>query len=42
MSELNDVPKSEVPSVVEEALRDSASKVTITKQGNGNYTVSWE
>ncbi len=42
MSKLIDIPKSEVPSVVEEALRDDASKVNVTKQDNGKYTVSWE
>ena len=42
MSELQDIPKSQVPSVVEEALRANASEVNITKQDNGKYTVSWE
>ncbi len=32
MSELNDLPKSEVPSVVEEALRADASNIKVTKQ----------
>ena len=34
--------KSEVPSVVEEALRADASKVNVTKQDNSKYNVSWE
>ena len=42
MSELTDIPKSEVPSVVEEALRADASKVEVTKQANGKYSVTWE
>ncbi len=42
MSELNDVPESEVPSVVEEALRDNATRVNITKQNDGKFTVTWE
>lgn len=42
MNELTDIPRSEVPSVVEEALRKNANKVEVTKQDNGKYTVSWE
>ncbi len=42
MNELTDIPKSEVPSVVEEALRDNADSIKITKQANGKYTVAWE
>lgn len=42
MQTLIDVPKEDVPSVVEEALRDDARNVTVTKQDNGKYTISWE
>ena len=42
MNELIDIPKNEVPSVVEEALRADASIINVTKQDNGKYTVSWE
>jgi hypothetical protein len=42
MGTLNDVPENQVPSVVEEALRDGATRVTITKQDDDNYAVSWE
>ncbi|WP_275440453.1 hypothetical protein [Vibrio sp. Of7-15] len=40
MNKLTDIPKSEVPSVVKEALRASASKVEVTKQVNGKYSVT--
>ncbi len=42
MSKLVDIPKSQVPSVVEEALRADARQVNVTEQDNGKYTVSWE
>ncbi len=42
MSKLFDIPESEVPSVVGEALRADASEISITKQDNGKYTISWE
>ncbi len=42
MHTLNDIPKKDVPRVVEEALRDDARKVTVTKQDKGKYTISWE
>lgn len=42
MNELTDVPESDVPRVVKEALRDDASEVQVTKQPNGKFTVRWE
>ena len=42
MPQLTDIPEEQVPSVVEEALRDGVNKITITKQNDGKYTVSWE
>ena len=42
MNKLLDVPKQDVTSVVEEALRINAKKISIEEQDNGEYTVSWE
>ncbi len=41
MNQLKDIPRRVVPSVVKEALRADASKVKVTKQNNGKYTISW-
>ena len=42
MNQLNDIPQSEVPGVVEQALLAGAIKIKIEKQNDGNYTVMWE
>lgn len=42
MNKLIDVPADQVPSVVKEALRADATRIEVTKQENGDYTVSWE
>lgn len=40
MRELKDVPKDEVPAVVEQSIRDGYTTITLKKQENGDWTIT--
>lgn len=40
MREIKDVPKNEVPAVVEQSIIDGYITITLKKQGNGHWTIT--